>query len=127
MSSEILDTRPLFDLLAQRNPDSIEIRAAGAILQSVFNGMESTLDLLTARDPEQVASAAWHRDLLERAAASGLIDEGLSLDLEILRKFRHKFRHSYGFMLEWSMMKDAFLSLPTVAEAFRSAIERRMG
>lgn len=124
---EILDTRPLFDLLSQRSPDSIEIRAAGAILQSVYNGMESILELFVARDPDPGASAAWHRNLLERAATESLIDEGLSLDLEILRKFRHKFRHSYGFMLEWSMMRDAFLGLPALTERFRATIKKRLG
>lgn len=37
------ETAPLFSLLASKGPDTIEIRAAGSILQSIYNGMEAVL------------------------------------------------------------------------------------
>jgi hypothetical protein len=127
IEKEITDTKPLADLLGIRPPDGIEIRAVGAVLQAVYNGMESVL--LLFQDPKigTVASDGWHRDLLENAQRKGLIDEELELELEMLMKFRHKFRHSYGFMLEWPMMSDLFLRLPSIAKAFSANVDKLLG
>ena len=40
---ELDDTAPLFRVLASKEPDAIEIRAAGSILQSIYNGIEAVL------------------------------------------------------------------------------------
>ncbi len=119
---ELADTSPLFALLARREPDTIEIRAAGSIMQSIYNGIESAL-LLFMDKAEASESPSWHRDLVDRACEKLKLTDDLRLRLEMLRKFRHKYRHAYGYMLDWSLMRDLFLGLPDLAMAFERAIE----
>lgn len=118
---ELHDTGPLFRLLAVQAPDPIEIRAAGSVLQSVYNGMETVLLLLKGEEdgPE---TANWHRDLIDRACRRLSIRDETRLRLEMLRKFRHKYRHSYGFMLDWALMRGVFLDLPALVDEFETAI-----
>jgi len=57
----------------------------------------------------------WHRDLLKRMkiAVNGyrphVIDEALFMLLDDFRAFRHKFRHSYSFELDWE--KERLIAL----------------
>lgn len=120
---ELDDTAPLFRMLASKEPDTIEIRAAGSILQSIYNGMEAVLFLFLDKAEVQ-ESSSWHRDLVDRAFEKIELSDDMRLRLEILRKFRHKYRHAYGFMLDWALMRDLFLSLPDLAATFEAAIER---
>jgi hypothetical protein len=96
---ELGDTAPLFGMLSSKEPDTIEIRAAGSILQSIYNGMEAVLLLFLDKSEVQEGSS-WHRDLVDRAFEKIELSEDMRLRLEMLRKFRHKYRHAYGFMLD---------------------------
>ena len=95
---ELDDTQPLFSLLSVRSPGSIEIRAAGSIMQSVYNGLEVVFSLCV--DTNGSSELNWHRMLLEKAAGILGFADDLQLRLEMLQKFRHKYRHAHGYMLD---------------------------
>jgi hypothetical protein len=84
--------------------------------------MEATL-LVFLDKAEAQEGSSWHRDLVDRACEKIKLPDDMRLRLEMLRKFRHKYRHAYGFMLDWALMRELFLGLPVVAAAFEKAIE----
>jgi uncharacterized protein YutE (UPF0331/DUF86 family) len=103
LNRELSDVAPLLETITVRPPDSIEIRAVGAVLQTVYNGAEAILGSFVATDSS--SSKDWHRRLLVLANDRGIIDEELMGQLDQLRRFRHRFRHAYGFSLSWQLLE----------------------
>lgn len=117
LQKELDDVAPLLSLLSQREPDGIELRAASAVLQTFYNGIESVLFFIMNNNSRTEKHNDWHQKLLEKALNDGLITEDLYMKLDIFRKFRHKFRHSYGFSLRWDMMAPLINKLlPTFSD-----------
>ena len=75
------------------------------------------------------AGSQWHRDLLARMAqatpnrAAVLTDE-LSQRLAGYLGFRHFFRHSYSFGLEWDEMEDLVAGLRRNWDDTKSQLEQ---
>jgi hypothetical protein len=113
---ELNDTEPLLKKVKLSEPDEIEIRAIGSVLQTFYNGIESIL--ATYFDKNVFIENNWHQRVLEESLSRGVIDESLFLSLDLYRKFRHKFRHSYGFMLRWNMMEPLVSRLSDVFNEF---------
>jgi predicted nucleotidyltransferase len=106
-------TREMKDLLAEcaRPPTRIELRAMASILHEFYNGVERILERIAVGLGEGLPSGEyWHVDLLNQMAEErvgerpAVIDEPLHARLEEYLRFRHFFRHAYGYTLEWSQM-----------------------
>ena len=112
-------------------PDFIETRAAGSILHDFYCGVEKIFERISVHiDGGLPKGEDWHTELLLQMARSteGIRDAVISTDLlekfkEYLR-FRHLFRHIYGFELKWERFKDLSLSLPTILSEFKDNLER---
>ena len=84
-----------------------ERSALGYYLHCFYNGCENIFRLIARFFENDIGPQTWHADLLKRMKLeiSGyrppLIDEELYLLLDDFRGFRHKFRHSYSFELDW--------------------------
>ena len=112
-------------------PDFIETRAAGSILHDFYSGVEKIFERISVHiDGGLPKGEDWHTELLLQMARSveGIRDAVISTDLlekfkEYLR-FRHLFRHIYGFELKWERFKDLSLSLSTVLSEFKDKLER---
>ena len=103
--------KPLLDLCKLREPDFVEASATGAFLQSFYNGIEGIVLLIFKSIGENIPNdLQWHKKLFEKAfeandhrtaifrrECKGKLIEYLS--------FRHFFRHSYGYELDWKRLK----------------------
>lgn len=111
-------------------PDFIETRAAGSILHDFYCGVENIFERISVHiDGGLPKGEDWHTELLlQMARSTGEIrDAVISTDLlekfkEYLR-FRHLFRHIYGFELKWERFKDLSLSLSTILTEFKDNLE----
>ncbi len=81
--------------------------AIGYLLHSFYNGCENIFNSIARFFENDLGPQSWHRDLLKRIKLEipgfrpKLIDEELYLLLDDFRAFRHKFRYSYSFELDW--------------------------
>lgn len=111
-------------------PDFIETRAAGSILHDFYCGVEKIFERIAVHiNGELPKGGDWHAELLLHMAHSikGIRDAAISTDLlekfkEYLR-FRHLFRHIYGFELKWERFKDLSLSLSTILTELKHNLE----
>lgn len=111
----------LINLCQNKEPDFIELSAAGATLHSFYNGIENIFVLIGKSENYNFSkSSQWHRDLVDFTFSkikNGFTQELKSSLLEYMG-FRHVFRHSYGYTLQWEKcshlllgMKDFWINL----------------
>ncbi|MBW1790633.1 MAG: antitoxin [Deltaproteobacteria bacterium] len=83
----------------------------GYILHNFYNGCENIFRSVARFFENNLEGTAWHRDLLKRMTLEiagfrpRVIGDELYAILDDFRGFRHKFRHSYSFDLDWSREK----------------------
>jgi hypothetical protein len=81
--------------------------AIGYFLHSFYNGCENIFRSIGRFFENDLGPGSWHLDLLKRMKLSiggyrpRVIDDELYGLLEDFRGFRHVFRHSYSFELDW--------------------------
>lgn len=103
--------------------------AIGYLLHNFFNCCENVFTSIAKFFENDLASTTWHKNLLKRMKIeiSGfrprVIDEELYNLLDDFRGFRHKFRHSYSFDLDWEKERIVAKKLPQAATLFREQIE----
>ena len=113
---------PLFDLCKIKEPNYIEKCGAAMILHSFYNGIENIILLITLnKDPAGSSGEIWYRELLDAAFVktenrAAIFRQELKEPLNILLKFRHVVRHSYGFQLRWEDMKEMVFCMVAVWE-----------
>lgn len=122
------DHRPLIDASTLREPLVWERTALGAVLHTFYNGVENCLrNIVLDTDGALPAGADSHAALLTRAMAPAgryapLIDAGLGENLKEYLRFRHFFRHSYSFSLDWKKMSPLVRRLLSTADDFEVAM-----
>ena len=95
-------------------PDFIELNAAGSTLHSYYNGLENIFLLINKNiDGTRLSGTRWHRDLLESMFSasenrSAVLDKSLYDELFDYMSFRHVFRHSYSYALDWERLSPLF-------------------
>lgn len=102
----------LFNRVRNRSPDLVEITAIASVLHSFYNGMENIfLTIAKGIDESVPLGEQWHRELLIQMAEQ-TPDRNRVLTQETVQclakylAFRHYFRHSYSFFLEWKELKE---------------------
>jgi len=119
------------DLLAsvrQTTPDLVEMTAVASVLHSFYNGVENIfLSIAKNLDRNVPTGPQWHRDLLvqmtrETAHRGPVISMELALELADYLGFRHFYRHSYSFSLEWTELDQLVVRLPDTWERARREI-----
>ena len=81
--------------------------AIGYLMHNFYNGCENIFRSIARFFENDIGPSAWHKDLLKRMKMeiSGfrpkVVDEELYRLLDDFRAFRHKFRHTYAFELDW--------------------------
>jgi hypothetical protein len=100
--------------------DLIEVTALASVLHSFYNGLENIfLSIVKGIDNDIPTGAQSHRDLLTRMTQS-TSGRAPVLTIETAHQladylgFRHFFRHSYSFFLDWYEMEKLVVSLPEV-------------
>lgn len=102
-------------------PDSVERRAAGSILHDFYSEVEKFFKrIAVCMNGALPKSRDWHTELLLKMAKSmpkfrgSVLDQALLEKLKEYLRFRHLFRHMYGFELKWDLFKHLALSLKSI-------------
>lgn len=110
----------LLERARQGTPDLVEMTAMASVLHSFYNGLENIfLSIAKGLDPEVPTGLQWHRDLLVQMTRQ-TANRGSVISLELVQKlgdylgFRHFYRHSYSFFLEWGKLGKLVISLQEV-------------
>lgn len=116
----------LISLCKAKSPDFIEISAIGSILHSFYNGIESIFVLIAKEKKfKGFSKEQWHKDLL-----SFIFDEQkiLSQDIKTVlieyMGFRHFFRHSYGYTIQWEKCSHLFLNIAKNWDRIKTEIDK---
>ena len=100
-----------------------------ATLHAFYTGLENIFKRLAAElDETPVRGDNWHRELLLRMKSAGpnrpaLISPHLYEVLNDYMRFRHVFRNSYSFDLDWRKMAPLVLALAPTFRELESALD----
>jgi predicted nucleotidyltransferase len=110
-------------------PDEIQVQGGGKYLHDFYNGVERIFERIAVRlDEDFPAGPNWHTLLLQRmgqpfgSRRPAVIDRRLEVTLSEYLRFRHLFRHTYGYDLEWKRVRELSQGLPEVLEALKNQI-----
>jgi len=110
-------------------PGYIEIRAAASILHDFYSSIEKIFERIAVNiDKNLPKGENWHIELLSQMAKQfnnerkPVISEDLFQNLKEYLKFRHLFRHIYGFELKWERIKQLCIKLDTIFERVKFEI-----
>jgi hypothetical protein len=111
-------------------PDLIEITAIASVLHSFYNGLENIFRSIAKEiDNDVPTSAQGHRDLLNRMTEA-TANRRPVLTIETTDRlseylgFRHFFRHSYSFFMEWDELEKLVTPLENVWAQTKDELER---
>jgi hypothetical protein len=110
----------LLERVCHHIPDLIELTALASVLHSFYNGLENIfLAIAKGLDQQVPAGSQWHRDLLVQMAKATanrnrVLSEELARKLADYLGFRHFYRHSYSFFLEWYEMRELVAPLQSL-------------
>jgi len=115
----------LLERTQEKVPDLVELTAVASVLHSFYNGLENIfLAIAKGVDRHVPTSAQWHRDLLTQMTET-TSSRGPVLTVEIAQQlayylgFRHFYRHSYSFVLEWDDLEKMVMPLAEIWERTR--------
>jgi len=107
----------LLDQARQRPPNLIEMTAIASVLHSFYNGIENIfLSIARGVDHHVPTGDQWHRDLLVQMSRE-MENRPLIISIELARAlsnylgFRHSYRHSYSFILQWTELQELALQV----------------
>jgi len=104
--------------------------ALGALLHSFYNGIENVLKRLAEEVDHSVPMGeGWHRSLLRRMEGEvkgrrpSILRKQTVGILEPYLGFRHFFRHSYTFEIDWQKLKPLVENIEMALREFRTDLE----
>jgi predicted nucleotidyltransferase len=113
-----------------QEPTFVELRATASILQDFYSGVERIFERVAIRlDGDLPPGPSWHTLLLRRMEAPfadvrpAVIDHKLALRLLDYLRFRHLFRHTYGYELEWDKCQPLAEGLERVLAELKRQLE----
>ncbi|MCS6925743.1 MAG: nucleotidyltransferase domain-containing protein [Candidatus Binatia bacterium] len=121
-------------LLLQRlppEPTFLEVRAAGSMVHDFYSGVERVFERIAVRlGPGLPTGPGWHTLLLREMESSvtgirpAVIDHALALRLIDYLRFRHLFRHTYGYELQWDKLSPLIEGLADTLTQLQHQLER---
>ncbi len=119
----------LLELVQVESPGLIEITASASVLHSFYNGIENIFLTIAKRiDRDTPTGNRWHRDLLTRMTKSAsnrkaVVSVETRERLADYLAFRHFYRHSYSYSLEWTELEGLVISLTGVWQQTKVELE----
>ena len=117
IEKEIESYKVLIDLCKVKEPDLIEKTAIASVLHSFYTGIENILVAIAKDFDKNVPSDKnWHNKLLNQISEKTkhreaiLSKNNMSILLDYLG-FRHFYRHSYSFYLDWNLLSQLIVSI----------------
>lgn len=94
-------------------PDELEVRGFASLLHDFYQGCERIFERIALRIDDDLPSGPnWHTLLLQRMARPwgeerpAVINQALEQKLLEYLRFRHLFRHTYGYDLQWERIRE---------------------
>jgi len=116
--------------LGSSEPSYKDKAAMGAFLHNFYNGIENVLKRIAEEIDRAVPSGSeWHRALLQRMAEGVENLRPAVLKAETVTKllpylgFRHFFRHSYTFEIDWEKVKPLARNARAVLETIKDDLK----
>jgi len=113
-----------------QEPTFVELRATASILQDFYSGVERISERVAVRlDGDLPPGPGWHTLLLRRMESPfadvrpAVIDHKLALRLLDYLRFRHLFRHTYGYELAWEKCRPLAEGLKGVLAELKRQLE----
>ncbi|MFZ5953069.1 MAG: hypothetical protein ACOYXC_20370 [Candidatus Rifleibacteriota bacterium] len=120
----------LLEICSQKAPNKVEIAALGSVLHSFYNGLENIFSVI-AKEVDGILPQGfnWHKDLLiqisnKTTSRNAVISDTTREKLVNFLGFRHFFRHSYSFFLDWNELKPLVGNLKSVWKEVRESLEK---
>ncbi len=111
-------------------PDSVVVRALASITHDFYTGIEQIFESIALEMEGNLPEGdQWHRRLLARIASDideirpAVISQALEEKLDEYLRFRHVFRHSYGFELQWNKCRHLVEDLDSTLESLIEELE----
>ncbi len=115
---------------AQSEPSMRELRGIGDIVHDFYTGAERIFERVAPELNGGVpAGPAWHREILRSMTLDlpgvrpPLLGKQTERVLDEFLRFRHLFRHSYGFELEWTRLRPLLEQVPAAWAALEADLE----
>lgn len=115
---------------AERPPELLELRGLGDVVHDFYTGLERIFERIAPELGGGIpAGSAWHRDLLDSMSLDipsvrpPVVSVATARQLHEFLRFRHLFRHLYGFEIEWSRLAPLVKKLPETWASARVDVE----
>lgn len=116
--------------LSNREPTYLELRGAADIAHDFYNVVEHFFERVAVEmNGGMPAGADSHVQLLRRMTREvetirpAVVEESLASRLHEFLRFRHVFRHGYGFSLEWAKLVPLLQGSQELAEELRRQLD----
>ena len=125
---ELKSYKLLLDLAKRQKPDLVEMTALGSVIHSFYNGLENIFILIAKNiDKRMPKGEKWHYKLLVQMKTGNneresVISEDVFAVLKEYLQYRHYFRHSYKWRLEWNEFKNLAVKLDDVWQKTRKEL-----
>jgi hypothetical protein len=119
----------LFEQVRGKVPGLVEVTAVASVLHSFYNGLENIfLSIAKGIDRDVPTGAQWHRDLLAQmtqatSSRRPVLTRNTAHQLAGYLGFRHFYRHSYSFILEWDELAKLVVPLAEVWEQTKDELQ----
>lgn len=129
LESEFIALEPMLDRAVEEMP-AYDRGAIGYYLHNFYNGCETIFRSVSRFVENDLGNTSWHSDLLKRMKLEipgyrpAMINEELFTLLYDLKGFRHKFRHSYTFELDWEKERVVAKNLKKTARLLYDQVQQ---
>jgi predicted nucleotidyltransferase len=115
--------------VSKRQPTEIELSGVGGYLQNFYTGVERIFERIAVTlDGGFPAGENWHTFLLQQmeieypGKRSAVINHELALQLLDYLRFRHLYRHTYGYELLWEKCRPLTESVSNTLKMLREQL-----
>ena len=125
---EFIPLKDTLDLKKEK-VNSYDKAAIGYLMHNFYNGCENIFQSIARFFENDFSDRSWHKDLLKRMRLDvkgfrpRVISDDLFMRLDEFRGFRHKFRYSYSFELDWERERVVADKFPETWEIFKEEID----
>ncbi len=130
---ELLESfAPLLGATHVREPDLVELSALATVLHSFYGGVENIFTMIAKNlDHRMPTGTKWHKDLLDQMAIATesrttIVGGTLRGKLTDYLSFRHFFRNSYAYQLDWDQLRPLVGSLKQTWTELKKSLQTAM-
>jgi predicted nucleotidyltransferase len=129
LEKTVNDIKEPLEYALERGYNTTALRSIGSCLQDFYSGIERIFERIAVLfDGGLPEGLDWHIMLLKQMenkhpkSRPAVIDHSLALELLEYLRFRHLFRHTYGYELRWDKMQPLAIGVSDILNMFKEQI-----